>query len=244
MRWKIILQWFCTKILRVKLNTWKQLNTSPTLPAGYTKDSHQWQLYRDCATLPLKKFIECLCDENLRALVLAGNPPLDQIQLAWFNIYAEFIDLCASQDTIYANRLQSDINMFKARILKVRLMVHYLRVELDQEYIDELRKRGFRYKFDRENKIQYHKDLDDVLRGTKNWQLQLQLREAELDAYIATAKGEKPSLLYFTQILIRLSDHAGFQLNPEILMTAEFAIRKKAYNNHCDQVNRQKHGQR
>jgi hypothetical protein len=242
MRWKSIKQWFFIETSKANASIWKRRSTSPTPQDRSFRASHL--LYLDCATLPLKKFIACLCEDNLQALVISGKPTLPELQEAWWNIYAEFIDLCAEADNIYANRLQSDVNMFKARLLKIKLMVGFLRCEYDLQYVDELRTRGFRYKFEWDNQKQYHKDLDSTLAGTKHWQLQLQLREAELEAYLDAAKGEKPSPLYFTQILIRLSDHAGFQLNPEVLTTAEFALRKKAYTDYADKVNKQKNAQR
>jgi hypothetical protein len=180
-----------------------------------------------------------MCDEDITPLIISGKPPLEVLQQAWLKIYIEYIDYSQNADMAYAQRLQRDIVLLRARLLKVEYCVRYLALQHDDDLVAELRKLNFRFKFNPEIKDQYLQDLKGVIQRCSSWQLQLEMKEAELKAYQDKNKGEKPDRIYFTKILARLAEFNHFRIDPKITTVAEFAIMKNNYIEHCNEIKKQ-----
>jgi len=183
-------------------------------------------------------------------LIISGNPSQAEIDAAWFQIYAEYIDLSLNTDIKYSLRLTNEELHLKSRLMRIDLCVKGLRLLIennmqDQSLVETLKNDyNFRLVYDWNNKESFLRDLNTVVSRSQRWDIQAQLKRVEIEAYQAKDKGEKPNRVYFTTILIRLSDHAGYRLTGDNLTVAEFAIRKQDYINHIEQLNKQKDGRK
>lgn len=213
-----------------------------------------YRLYRTCHELPLPNFEQCLCDEDLSALIIEGNPPVFEIQKAWIGIYHEFIDLSDSVDIREAKKLQKAILVLRTRLMRINATVRQLATwakmdstlqaeseikEIFVALVQELRDLNFRYKFDPSNPIQYVKDLQMVLTRSSTWSMELKMKEAEHEAYMAKQSGGKVERIYFTQALIRMAGFFKFHINKQDLNVAEYCEYKRQYIEHCDQIKQQ-----
>src|SRR5690606_32938883 len=50
-------------------------------------------LYRSCSTLSMELFLQCLCDGNLKALIIEGGATDEELQEAWLIILSEYHEL-------------------------------------------------------------------------------------------------------------------------------------------------------
>lgn len=213
-------------------------------------DSRTSLLHTTCETLPLSAFINALCDDNKSGLIISGQPSQADIDAAWFSVYAQYIDLSLNADIKYSLRLTNEELHLKSKLMRIDLCVKGLLMLIqnnmqDDELVNILKNDyNFRYAYDWNNLESFLRDLNAVVSRSQKWDIQAQLKRTEIEAYEAKTKGEKPDRIYFTTILIRLSDHAGFRINSDTLSTAEFAIRKQDYINHIEQVNIQKQQQK
>lgn len=207
-------------------------------------------MHRSCDTLPLTAFIQALCEGDKAGIIIAGSPTDQELEEAWFGVYAHYVDLSLNMDIKYSLRLQNEISHLKARLMRIELCVRGAKLALDfgqraEDLVEILRKDyNFPYAFDWNNPEAFTKDLQRVVSRSQRWDISAQLKQIELEAYQANQNGEKPSKVYFTSILIRLSDHAGYRLSADQLTTAEFAIRKQDYITYCEQAKIKNNGRK
>lgn len=198
-----------------------------SLPCSYHDNAH---------TCPLSIFIKCLCDDNYNALTIAGKPTLEQLQLAWFGIYMQFVDLSGEDDIKLSLRLITTIYNLKYKILKVENMVAYLALRYDEKYIDEFKLMGYHYKFDWLKKEAYSHDLKLVLSRLNKFRIEIELHEEELKAIEGKGTGEKVDRAYFTRALVRLSNHNKYRINPAEVTVAEYCALKTEYEYYIKQI--------
>lgn len=220
--------------------------------------SNAFRLYNDCNDLPLKNFIECICNDDLSQLVVDGEcTSLRILQDKWLSVYSEFIQLSHETDILHLKMLRQNVLVLKARIAKIHTCVNAINLlgstwdtqmeneeakELMAVATESLRKLGYRYKYDPYGKT-FYKDLNSVLGRCNEWEIQLELRESEIAAIEAKQTGEKLSPIYFTQNLIRMSQYWKYSppLSASILSTAEYCIYKRDYIEQINQRNNAKH---
>lgn len=237
MRWKSIKQWLYTQTNRVRRIIWKR---KPSISIGLgSLQNTSYQLHKDCFSLPLANFIECLCDETYTPLIISGDPPLDKIQEVWLSIYIQYIDLTADIDSQYIQRLDRDIKILQLRLVRIDFIVRHLVLQYDEDLVKELRKLNFRFKFNPDTRGQYLKDLQSVIHRTSPLQIQLEMKQAELKAYQDKQEGDKPDRVYFTKILTRLGEFMHYRIDPKVTSVAEFAVMKKDYVTHCETLKSQ-----
>src|SRR5689334_8572625 len=84
------------KIMRLKRKSRLQSTKKDTTSSSQTQQqqsattTQSWSLYRSIYELPFAKFIECVVDNNLLALVREGYPPQEEILKAWYEINEQY----------------------------------------------------------------------------------------------------------------------------------------------------------
>lgn len=205
-----------------------------SMPPHKDNSGSTYQLHDSTDSLMLDKFIRCLCDSDFRALIIEGEPPIAEIEKAWFGVYSKYIDLCQTTDLKYSLRLQNDVIVLGAKMERIRLALTYLQVQFDDEMIQALRDYGYNRPYNWDDQPSFLADLKWVAERSKKLRLKADLKEAELKAYQDSQKGEAPDRVYFTKILMRLSDHAGYGLKATEITVTEFAVRKQEYLDHLE----------
>lgn len=239
-----------------RLHIWKRKSSSSN-PAG--NSSNAFRLYRDCSELPLSpNFEDCICDSNLQSLIISGNPTEDELQQKWFDIYCEFIDLSDSTDAKLVKRIILQINVLTARLARIQTCVNTIvllsgywplakiNAEAMQTYktcIDSLRSLGFRYAYDPEKKS-FQKDIELTRSRSIEWEIQLELRDAEYQSYLQKNKGEPISRVYFTQAVVRMSAYYKYRIDKRSLTVAEFFAMKKDYVDYLTKAENENNGKR
>lgn len=200
------------------------------------QDNSLRELHNSCHTLPLRRFMHCLCYNDIKSIIIKGMFTVEEVQQAWINIYSEFIDLSDSADKRTMFNLTRNITMLKARLLRVQLMVKYLAVEWNEEYVNDLRALNFRYKFDPQDKVKYSADLEMILTRIIGWEIDLAIMENEYQSYEDKNKGDKPSMVYFNNSLVRLGKWVGGGvINPDVISTALYCETKNQYHEYIEQ---------
>ncbi|UXO94055.1 hypothetical protein Pan5_13 [Pseudanabaena phage Pan5] len=220
-----------TKTLQQATDSARSSLSTSSNQAGQSSES---SMYKDCSELPLSVFINCLCTGDITGLITSGTPTQKELSERWFSIYAEYIDLCQQTDVTYSLRLQNDIVALRSKMMSIDLSVRFLTLAMgleeakedSEDVIQSLRNYGFKYSF---NALTMENDLKAVVSRSQKWDIQLQMKQAELDSYESAQRGEKPDKVYFTTILIRLSDHAKYMIRPDEITVSEFAIRKRDF---------------
>jgi hypothetical protein len=225
-------------------------NTEITTP-GNTSSAYRIEIFDRFDQTPLSRIIDVICDDDLTALIINnenrasarqnGMTPelLSRLQHVWLEMYSQFIELSDGIDNTYIKQLVGKINIFRARLLKVHLRVKYLSVQWDENYVNDLRAMNFRYEFNPANPKHYLRDLKLIISRCKQWELDIELWEMELNAYEKKCAGEKPSRIYFSESLMRLAKwFGGGLINPETITGLQYSLMRRDYHEYCNAVKR------
>jgi hypothetical protein len=198
---------------------------TPSTPTETAIPSSKW--YRNIADLPLIKYIECVVDGNLAALIISGYPSQEQLESAWVEIAEQYADIMGDAEHKMYIKLYKELVILNIEyqqilsLIEVLTMVQYKPFE---QKLNELLFTNFSFTNNRE------KELDTCFRLSKSTLLKIDMKKAHLDAL--KEKGENsdktPTREYFQSILITLSDHSKYPVL-DTITTFEFCERVKRF---------------
>jgi hypothetical protein len=177
----------------------------------------------------------------LKGLVLEGNPPEFAVQTAFMDIYSEYVDICMDADTAARVKLMNEIVALEARIYYINLIIPFLYMQPEPEYIEYFRKLGYswlQFPLNWDEPKNYVRDLEGIKTRSGQFSLTLALKKEELAALTAAQKGEAPTRKYFEYFIINLSDHCGYQLREDKMTVLQFAIRKANMQKYIKEMER------
>ena len=187
------------KKLMAPFHTW--LNPQPD-----KKESSQSGLYRSCRELPLDRFITCIVDGDLNSLVNYGYHTEADIAEAWANIYAEYIDLNADNESRYLSDLQKDISILRSEITIIDSILVCLSICYSKQLHEHLEKNYDIYVIlEPGNYIKNIQSLQSARAYLAPMQLELDMKEKEYIEYINSRKNETISRDYFSRMLRALA---------------------------------------
>lgn len=201
------------------------------------------KIYDSITDLLLSKFIDCLVNDNLYALVITGDPVKEDLQTAWNDIIIQYNDALGDAETKMYVTLLKDVMDLKADIRKIEMCLTVLRFPYyDEFFTKELNiLTASKFSFDISNKEQYFEELDRCERITNGRRLRLKLKEAAFQAIKEKEEvAKKPSKEYFLSTLITLSDFAGYNITEEqitVYVYCERMRRLEKYNKEIQEKN-------
>lgn len=197
---------------------------------GKTASSQPTELFHSCSQLPLDKFITALVDRNLSAIVISGEPSPEQLSSAWNNIYYEYLELNASNETSYLFSLENDITLLSDEILNVETCLLYLSPEWrvyclgrEQELISLLRYYGYKQSIDLTSP-NYYKVLQVISNKLSAKKLRLNTKQKEFDDFTSAMERKAITRAHFDTQLMRLSRFQGYALRAKDITVAEYIM--------------------
>ena len=107
--------------------TAKSAGPKPGSPDG---SGSSYTLYDSCNKCPLRAYIEMVCNDNLRALVIGGNPPEEVLQEVRMALVAEFHELSGNALCRSLNNRIREVQLCRMRILGLSIAAQLLAAEL------------------------------------------------------------------------------------------------------------------
>lgn len=208
--------------------------------------------YKTIHDLPLSKFIDCIVDGNLYALIISGDPTKEQLAEAWDFILGQYTELVGTQEYQLYKVLYCEVAVLKITLDQLRILaakvndqdekVGILRIIYDEYFAKELNKLvNTNCKFNWNNQKEYHEELDKCVRRGKALKIQYDLKNLQFKAIEKKNSGTaavKMDRQYFTSILITLSNFAKFRIDSSITMD-EYCLRIKDHNDYYKEVKKQ-----
>jgi len=200
--------------------------------------SAKW--YQHITELPLSKFIDVTVDDNLYALVITGQPSMEQLQLAWAQINQEYADVMGDNEHRMYISVYRDIKVLETTLKLIHWLVEQMREVYYVEFANRLNALlNTRFKFDHTRPEQYFNELTRCINRSKGYKIDLDLKLAQFEVIQKNRKeqgeGEKPSREYYQAILITLSDHVKYPVGDSITVF-EFCDRVRRFSDYCKQV--------
>jgi len=200
--------------------------------------------------LPLNKFIECIVDGNLSALIISGLPDKEDLQQAWETISNQYVERIGTHEYKMYVALYKEIHTLKITINQVNIIAGRGNIKKGIEpgalrlyYVEELAKElntllKTSCKFNYKDPKSYHAELDKCLNRSKSFNIQLSLKLLTFEAIEKKNNrkvGQKMDREYFTSILVTLSDHAKYHVGDNIKM-GEYCERLKRFIQSCEKT--------
>lgn len=228
-----------------KRNTYRQLFTKkganiksamPSTPTPTNTPSSVW--YQSITQLPLNRFIDCIVDNNLSALIISGFPSQLELQIAWEEIKMEYSDAMGDLESRVYHQLFKEVHGLTITLEQVQLLTD----TLDKVYYEPLAKKlngllHTNFKFNPKEPEAYRKMLRSCINRSKAFKIDLDLKTIKLKGMAEKKEQGKGSYSrqYFQSFLITLSDHAKFPIQ-ESVTVYEFCERIRRFNAHCEMM--------
>jgi len=234
MQWQTMFQWLFTR---------KRANGSTAMPSTLTEtttQSSKW--YQKISDLPLNKYIECLVDGNLAALIISGYPTQEQLTAAWLDIAEQYADAMGDAEHQMYIKIYKELVYLNIEYQQILSLIEVLTIVIYRPFEEKLNSllfTNFSFTTNRE------KDLDTCFRLSKSTLLKIDMKKAQLDGL--KDKGENsdktPTREYFQSVLITLSDFAKYPVL-ETITTYQFCERVKRFTQFVEKQKAEKNGRR
>lgn len=212
---------------------------------GKASRSATW--YRTIAELPLNKFIECACDDNLAALIISGFPSANDLKLAWADINEQYADTMGDKDhKMYVKLLKeiTGLTIDYNRILLLIEILHVVKYAPFEAKLNELLFTNYQFTDDRRAK-----ELEICKRLSKSLLVKIDMKTVRVNAIKSKQPdGAKPTRESYYAMLITLSDHARYMI-PDTITVFDFCERINRYDQFVElekqkELQRQNNGRR
>lgn len=222
------------------LSTRKEKNGNTAKPnPSSPQDTRSPRLYTYITDLPLNRYIDCVVDGNLAALIIKGMPAEEDLQQAWFGIQQQYADVIGDAEHKFYISLLSEVSHLSALYAAIQNGLNILEKIWFPPLVLQINKAlGSNFKFDHEDPISYISDIRKATSRSKGIKLKLDLKLAHFESIRNRHEGkiEKPTREYFQSILITLSDFSKYPIESTRITTFEFADRIRRFNTYCEKV--------
>lgn len=84
-----------------------------------------------------------MCEGDLKALIISGQPATEDIAEAWANIFSEYLDLNQDNEAIYLLQLKSQIAVLQYILTEVATALYLLTIDYRDELIEIITDNGY-----------------------------------------------------------------------------------------------------
>lgn len=228
-----------------------------------TAKANEVKMYDSIHILPLPVFIDCMVDENdimdlpetenmrledfdgdtrtftkLKGLIISGEPTDEELASTWNDILQQYGDAIGS---IGNDRKKSLIKLIAKDQIRIE-QIHQCISILSSYYVPYFARRlnellHVKFSFDVTRPAEYDKELQRCINRSKGLSLDIQLNQMTLEGLIQAAPKEpdvKITRQYFDNILLSLSDHAGYEISEEKMTVYKFCERIRRFNKYWE----------
>ncbi len=193
--------------------------------------------YTTIHKLPLSRFIDALCDNDLTGLLITGNATEEELQIIWADIMDQFIEASAGTKQLHYIKICAQITRLELKYNMIMLLINSLRQYYVERFADRLNNLlETSFKFNISDITAYDKILERCFNRAKALMITIDLKTAEVLAMREqTIKNEvNPKREHFSKALIALSDHAGRELFEDQITVYVYCERLNRYNKYID----------
>lgn len=183
------------------------------------------------------RFINILCNNEIKYLVKEGNPPQDVLKQTWEHIYEQYLNLCSGDDSVIQYVLQLKI---ERKQLFVE-MLHSIRECISEGYhivgfnkkvavrlnnLMKIMKTGERFTLDPENLAA---ELQTLRIITNETTLEYNELKNELKGYQNGSENKQLTSDHFYQWSTSMSTYFKFNIQLSVCTVSEFESYRKQY---------------
>lgn len=186
--------------------------------------------------VPLSIFIDCLCDNDYKGLILQGNPTNDELAAAFEAIYEQYIEAVGGKDLLRHIRQIKEIAISQNRVVSAECIIETFKLYPTEGLYEQLYKFGYKLP----KKPYNYANVNDVLRiFVANYKYDVRKLEKLILEFESVNKsdGEKSSGYtreYFIGSLVDMSEAFKFNISEKDLSLLQYCIYINRYKEYCD----------
>lgn len=169
-----------------------------------------------------------MCDRDINALIIEGEPTELELHKAWQNIRVEYADKMGDNEYKHYLGVFKMLHDLKGKIAITECCLDVLKDKFVPFFARKLNGAlGTAMKFDVYNSPSYDKMLKACSNRLISMNLQRDMQMFNFEKLKKKYSSEKsePTREYYTAMLITLSDNAKFMLNEKTITTLEYCLR-------------------
>jgi hypothetical protein len=185
----------------------------------------------------LDKFIECLCNDNLEALVISGNPPKEVLQATWDDLHLKYVEIIGGEDVQDRIKLIKEIAILTFNIERIEALLEVLAVAPTEGLFNQLYNLDYTLP-----QLPYNQDSIQILTKRITAFMKRDVVEIkELTARINEGSGEskKQTEADFYNMIAEIGDAFKIVLKEQETSVMTFAVYLNKYRVKVEQINRQ-----
>jgi len=197
----------------------------------------------DCT---VEQFIACKFDNNIKALVLTGEPTEQQLAEAWDNIETEFIDLSGTM--IKELDIMKQIKVLECDIQAINCFL-FVQEEWVKQFgmphmenmavLNKDYRAGLKWDVTRPDPNAFIKQLQNFKVSVSNKTVKLKEKQKELDK-LKAEQIKKPTVnnskKVFLSTMNEIGKFNGYHLDKKKIMVDEYAVMINDYTEHCKRL--------
>lgn len=199
----------------------------------------EYKLFNSLVELPLRKFIDCAVDGNLKVLVIEGEAPEEILSLAWSDLQRDYTELLGGADAQLSLNLYKRIHKLSANLVQVHALLQVLQDYYVKEFATQLNSLlNTTFLFDVTNEEEYNRNLQSCITRSKKLELDLEIKKNNWEEIQkgSESQGEKVTREYFVEVLVALTNHSKVPIT-DAISTYEYCHRIKQLNKYLEVLN-------
>lgn len=231
---KKYLNWLQKKLKQpAKHKPSSEMNTNSSVSYLHAQGSgtpSSFTLHRSIKTLTYESFIQIITGEDLRPLIIEGEPPIDELVSAWDNIADEYANAIKTGKSKSVFEAYKKVVRIEAQIKMIDACLYYLTHGYDEEICTILADNGYHFITYSDDQEAYLKQIDIVRTQAKT--LVVVLNQAVAHYKLLSPDNEmkvERSYQDFIDELAILSKHQGYALRAKEITVLEYCSVVNAY---------------
>ena len=170
----------------------------------------------------MDKFIDCLINNNHKCLVNSGEATEAEIQAAWEKIWEEYCVLLNQPNYKIILKTLQNIVLYESKLIAIDYCMIVLSRQYSEPCIEILKKFGFDYKFDFNDKEQFDKDIQNVQSVSKITLIKLKDERNNYSNHLKKTQSKSRKETDFDKTFISLSKFMGYKVSPYSTTVSEY----------------------
>lgn len=185
----------------------------------------------------MDRFVQCLCDEDFKALVIEGTESESVLAAVWMNILTEYYELRGDDIAqVEQWQLTRDVTRLNNHLFLIEKCITVLRDRWSDSLADSIRKLGYVFSPVSIVPGEYDEELSRVINRSKTKYIHLQQLTKALELQISGLSDKKPKREYFDTLLVQIEEMQRVAYTLESITVQKFITLEKKYWHHIELI--------
>lgn len=196
------------------------------------KSKQSYSLYDTCDKCPMWVYIDLVCNDNVKSLIIEGRAPDEMLIECKHNLITEFAELSGNTHAKQMSNIVRNIYLYKSQIQGLTIAINLLVNGEFEAPIEYLNKSGLKFKIPETNK-----DIETIIKRVEG-HIKDKIRRINnlMKDYDKLTEGStKVTPQFYTEQLATLSKHFGFRIDKNITLS-EYAAYVKDLNEYIKHI--------